>query len=62
MIDFDGRSGLQLYSCNCYVSNPQGFNKLSDCTRADSMARFKELQKQYAGIETVVDIAKSKWE
>lgn len=39
MIDFEGRSGLQLFSCNYYISNPQGFNKLSDCTWADGMAR-----------------------
>ena len=147
MIDFDRSSSLQLCYNHCYIENPARFNQLSDCTRADSMARqdiahlegvikqlkdyrvqvaeraalletapynlrlsivrrrpwhtdpvtysitisrvyldetirpldilcetypgkgrykalarFKELQKQYAGIETVVDIAKSKWE
>ena len=30
--------------------------------RYKALARFKELKRQYAGIETVVDIAKSKWE
>lgn len=147
MIDFERSSSLQLCYNHCYVENPLRFNQLSDCTRADSMARqdiaylegvikqlkdyrvqvakraalletapynlqlsiirrkpwrtdpvtysitisriyldesirpleilretypgkerhkalarFKELQKQYAGIETVVDIEKGKWE
>lgn len=147
MIDFEMSSSLQLCYNHCYVENPLRFNQLSDCTRADSMARqdiaylegvikqlkdyrvqvakraalletvpynlqlsiirrkpwrtdpvtysitisriyldesirpleilretypgkerhkalarFKELQKQYAGIETVVDIEKGKWE
>lgn len=30
--------------------------------RHKAKARFEELKKQYAGIETVVDITKSKWE
>lgn len=147
MIDFERSSSLQLCYNHCYVENPLRFNQLSDCTRADSMARqniaylegvikqlkdyrvqvakraalletapynlrlsivrrrpwrtdpvtysitisriyldesirpleilretypgkerhkalarFKELQKQYAGIETVVDLEKGKWE
>lgn len=147
MIDFERSSSLQLCYNHCYIENPERFNQLSDCTRADSMARqdiaylegvikrlkeyrvqvakraalletapynlrlsivrrrpwhtdpvtysitisriyldksirpleilretypgkerhkalarFDELKRQYAGIETVVDIAKSKWE
>ena len=39
MIDFDRSSSLQLCYNHCYIENPARFNQLSDCTRADSMAR-----------------------